>query len=91
MRSALPFHGVPSPRFKAVARPLLRAWQPASRSQWEGTVRALWDEATHREEWYAAIAVARHRRARRARSGHRWLRTAVRPSSRGRNQPVEAS
>ena len=27
-------------------------------------MRTLWDEATHREEWYAAIAVARHRRAR---------------------------
>jgi len=27
-------------------------------------VRGLWDGATHREERYAAIAVARHRRAR---------------------------
>ena len=26
--------------------------------------RDLWDGATHREEWYAALAVARHRRAR---------------------------
>ncbi|MEO7058895.1 MAG: DNA alkylation repair protein, partial [Lapillicoccus sp.] len=27
---------------------------------WESTIRALWVEATHREEWYAAIALARH-------------------------------
>jgi 3-methyladenine DNA glycosylase AlkD len=31
---------------------------------WERTVRELWDDATHREERYAALAVARHRRAR---------------------------
>ena len=33
----------------------------ASREQWEATIRALWDGATHREQWYAAIALARHR------------------------------
>jgi 3-methyladenine DNA glycosylase AlkD len=32
-----------------------------SREQWEATIRALWDGATHREQWYAAIALARHR------------------------------
>jgi 3-methyladenine DNA glycosylase AlkD len=64
MKSAMPYFGLPSPRFKAELRPLLRDWRPASREQWEGTVRTLWDEAGHREEWYAAIAVARHRRAR---------------------------
>ena len=31
------------------------------REQWEATIRALWDGAAHREEWYAAIALARHR------------------------------
>ena len=64
MKSALPYYGLPSPRLKAELGPLLRDWVPADRGQWEATVRALWDEATHREEWYAAIAVARHRRAR---------------------------
>jgi 3-methyladenine DNA glycosylase AlkD len=64
MKSAMPYFGLPSPRLKAELKPLLRDWQPADEGQWAGTVRALWDEATHREEWYAAIAVARHRRAR---------------------------
>jgi 3-methyladenine DNA glycosylase AlkD len=64
MKSALPYHGLPSPRLEAELRPLLRDWVPADEEQWAATVRVLWDEATHREEWYAAIAVARHRRAR---------------------------
>ena len=64
MKSAMPYFGLPSPRLKAELKPLLRDWQPADDGQWAATVRTLWDEATHREEWYAAIAVARHRRAR---------------------------
>jgi len=64
MKSAMPYFGLPAPRLKAELKPLLRDWQPADDEQWASTVRTLWDEATHREEWYAAIAVARHRRAR---------------------------
>jgi 3-methyladenine DNA glycosylase AlkD len=64
MKSAMPYFGLPSPRLKAELRPLLRGWRPTDRAQWEGTVRTLWDGATHREEWYAAIALARHRQAR---------------------------
>ena len=64
MKSAMPYFGLPAPRLKAELRPLLQKWQPVDGEQWAGTVRVLWDEATHREEWYAAIAVARHRRAR---------------------------
>lgn len=64
MRSALPYHGVSSPALKALLRPLLAARAPAERGTWEATVRELWDGATHREERYAAIALARHRSAR---------------------------
>jgi len=64
MKSALPYYGLPAPRLKAELKPLLRDWAPADEAQWAATIRMLWDEATHREEWYAAIAVARHRRAR---------------------------
>ena len=64
MKSAMPYFGLPAPRLKAELGPLLRDWQPVDDEQWAGTVRVLWDEATHREEWYAAIAIARHRRAR---------------------------
>jgi 3-methyladenine DNA glycosylase AlkD len=64
MKSALPYRGLSSPELKTLLRPLLKDYLPASRDDWEATVRDLWDGATHREEWYAALAVARHRRAR---------------------------
>ncbi len=64
MKSAMPYFGIPAPRLKAELRPLLKEWQPVDEEQWAETIRLLWDGATHREEWYAAIAVARHRRAR---------------------------
>jgi 3-methyladenine DNA glycosylase AlkD len=64
MKSAMPYYGLPAPRLKTVLRPLLSGWAPDSRGQWEATILALWDEATHREERYAAIAVARYRPAR---------------------------
>lgn len=64
MKSALPYRGYTSPELKALLSPLLAPYRPADRATWEATVRSLWDDATHREERYAAIAVARHRRAR---------------------------
>ena len=64
MKSAMPFHGIGSPELKALLRPFLRAYDPDGRARHEATVRVLWDEATHREERYAATALARHRKAR---------------------------
>ena len=64
MRSEMPFHGVAAPELQAVLRPHLAAYAPADRAAWERDVRELWDGATHREERYAAIALARHRVAR---------------------------
>ena len=64
MKSAMPFHGVTAPRLKQALRPILAAYAPGDRATWEATVRELWDGATHREERYAATALARHRAAR---------------------------
>jgi 3-methyladenine DNA glycosylase AlkD len=64
MKSAMPYCGVTAPRLKQALRPILAAYAPSERAVWESTVRALWDEATHREERYAATALARHRSAR---------------------------
>jgi 3-methyladenine DNA glycosylase AlkD len=64
MRSAMPYRGLTAPQLKAALRPLLATYVPEGRAEWEETVRELWDHATHREEWYAAIALVRHRRAR---------------------------
>ena len=66
MKSAIPYRGVTSPELRALLRPLLAdpALGPRHRSEWEATVRALWDDPDVREERYAAIAVSGHRAAR---------------------------
>ena len=64
LKSAMPCHGLSAPELRALLRPHLMAFAPADRDEWESTVRTWWDGATHREEWYAAIALARHRTAR---------------------------
>ena len=63
MKSSMPYFGLTSPQLKTALGPLLRypGLAMGSREQWEATIRALWDGATHREQWYAAIALARHR------------------------------
>jgi 3-methyladenine DNA glycosylase AlkD len=73
MKSELPYRGFAAPELKALLRPLLAAYLPADRASWETDVRTLWDEATHREERYAALAVARHRQAKQ------WLTPASVP------------
>ncbi len=63
MKSALPYRGLTSPQLTAVLRPILAdpGFRIAGREEWEATIRALWDEVAYREEWYAAIALARYR------------------------------
>src|SRR4051812_32942288 len=63
MKSTMPYHGLTSPQLRATLRPLLThpALAIASRDEWAATIDALWDGATHREQRYAAIALARHR------------------------------
>lgn len=64
MKSELPYFGLASPQLKALLRPHLALYSPADRGEWEADVRRLWDGATHREERYVALALARHRAAR---------------------------
>jgi 3-methyladenine DNA glycosylase AlkD len=64
MKSAMPYHGISAPDLRALLRPHLQEFAPSDRYSWEATVRSWWDGATHREEWYAALALARHRVAR---------------------------
>jgi 3-methyladenine DNA glycosylase AlkD len=64
MRSALPFHGVAVPHVRAVVRAELAAHPCADRAAWSAVALDLWDGATHREEWYAALAVLRRPRDR---------------------------
>ena len=62
MKSALPFHGVSSPDCRVIMRDVLATHPLPDRATWLATVLALWDDADHREERYAALAVAKDRR-----------------------------
>jgi 3-methyladenine DNA glycosylase AlkD len=75
MKSAMPFRGIGLPRVRTIVRGVLDdpAHRPGSAAEWEATVRRLWDEASYREERYAALTVARHRSARA------WRTPAVLP------------
>lgn len=64
LKSEMPNYGIGSPELKAALKPILADFKPANRSEWELTIRTLWDEASHREERYTAIALAQHRRAK---------------------------
>jgi 3-methyladenine DNA glycosylase AlkD len=63
MKSQLPYRGITSPELRAILRPIFAdpELQLRDRAAWERAVRTLWDEATHREELYAAIALTGHR------------------------------
>lgn len=65
MKSAMPFHGVTAPVVRRVVRTALAEHPLADRPAVVEAVRALWDEATHREQRYAALALAGHARHRR--------------------------
>ncbi len=64
MKSALPYWGLASAEVRAALRPVFEAHPLPDADAWRATIAALWDEVTHREEWYAAIGLWRHRRYR---------------------------
>ncbi len=65
MKSALPFLGVPKPERTAALRPVLAEHPPADPATWQATVRFLFDDASFREERYAALALLTVRTSRR--------------------------
>lgn len=65
MKSEMPYHGVPSPAFKAVCRELFSDYAPAGAKAWRDDVLDLWRNAKFREERYAAIHLSGHRAARK--------------------------
>ncbi len=65
MKSAMPYLGVPAPVLKREMSVLAKQHPPADAEAWHDTILALFREATHREEWYAALNLA-------ARTYHRF-------------------
>jgi 3-methyladenine DNA glycosylase AlkD len=64
MKSAMPYHGVPSPTLTAVTRALFADVALPSVDAWRRHVLDLWRGARFREERYAALILAGDRRAR---------------------------
>lgn len=64
MKSTMPFRGVSAVPLRRICRTVLDAHGLPDRATWERAVRALWDDASYREERYAAIALSGHRRYR---------------------------
>jgi 3-methyladenine DNA glycosylase AlkD len=64
MRSVMPFPGVQAPAQRRIFRAVFDDHPLGSFAAWRATVLALWREASHREERYAAIALAGDRRYR---------------------------
>jgi 3-methyladenine DNA glycosylase AlkD len=58
MKSPMPYYGVPAPVTKRVFARVLHDHPVEDRESWAATVRALWHDATHREERYGALALA---------------------------------
>ncbi|MCF6377498.1 DNA alkylation repair protein [Nocardioides KLBMP 9356] len=73
MKSELPYVGLGAPALRALLRPILVEHRFADRAQWEAAALELVEDATHREEWYSAVALLRHR------SYRTWLDPDVLP------------
>ncbi len=65
MKSVLPFHGIAAPLRRRLMAEAVRLHPCPDTATLAATMRHLWREAAHREEWYAAMELARvgpHRR-----------------------------
>ena len=65
MKSTMPYYGVPSPVQGTILRAAVAAHPLEDFATWRDTLLALWRGATHREERYAALALADRRAYRR--------------------------
>ncbi|MET0660392.1 MAG: DNA alkylation repair protein [Steroidobacteraceae bacterium] len=64
MKSAIPYHGVPTPLLRRVCKATFADLQFATSSEWQTLVLALWRDALFREERYAALLLTGDKRAR---------------------------
>jgi 3-methyladenine DNA glycosylase AlkD len=64
MKSAMPYHGVAATPFRAACRRVFADVSFESAGAWRAAVLAIWRGARFREERYAAVELAGHRRAR---------------------------
>jgi len=60
MKSTMPFHGVAVPEMRRLVRDIFDSHPIGMAADWRQAIGDLWDQATHREERYAAIELAAH-------------------------------
>lgn len=58
MKSAMPYYGVPMPELREICQEAFNAHPFTMAADWRRVISELWDNATHREERYAAIELA---------------------------------
>lgn len=68
MKSQMPYWGVQAGPLKQTIKPIMDAHPLQSAAALDATALALWSEATHREERYAAIALTGHKHYKRMQS-----------------------
>jgi 3-methyladenine DNA glycosylase AlkD len=64
MKSAMPYHGVPTPLLRQICKATFADLQFATASHWQTHVLDLWRNAHLREERYAALYLAGDKRAK---------------------------
>ena len=58
MKSEMPYYGVPMPLLRTITAEIFDAHPISMAADWRRIIGELWDNATHREERYAAIELA---------------------------------
>jgi 3-methyladenine DNA glycosylase AlkD len=64
MKSAMPYHGVPTPLLRKLCKATFADVKFATASHWQAQVLEIWRKARFREERYAAIYLTGDKRAR---------------------------
>jgi 3-methyladenine DNA glycosylase AlkD len=64
MKSAMPYHGVPTPLLRQVCKATFADVRFATASHWRAQVLDLWRDARFREERYAALYLAGDKRSK---------------------------
>jgi len=64
MKSAMPYHGVPTPLLRQVCKATFADVQFSTAAQWQSLILEIWRGARFREERYACLHLAGDKRAR---------------------------
>jgi len=61
LKTTMPFYGLSAAVLRRVCRQAFADHPLSTAADWRTAIAVLWDRAEHREDWYAAIELARHK------------------------------